>query len=68
MRLGAEGPTSVAQVALIEEKIKEGSRAVVFEPDVDGEDATVRMTLIVGQFWIDTAKSLQAVAPIPSPS
>ena len=42
-------------------KIAEGSTAVPYLPDVTGQDATVRMTLAVGQYWPNTRKTMANV-------
>ena len=42
-------------------KFAEGSAAVPFLPDVPGQDATVRMTLAVGQYWPNTRKTMTNV-------
>ena len=42
-------------------KIAKGSTAVPYLPDVTGQDATVRMTLAVGQYWPNTRKTMANV-------
>ena len=46
---------------LIEEQLAKGSAAAAFAADVDGADATVRTTLVVGQYWTNTAKTAAAI-------
>ena len=48
-------------MALIEEQLAKGSSAAAFAADVDGADATVRTTLVVGQYWTNTAKTAAAI-------
>ena len=51
----------ISSMSLIEQQLAKGSAAAAFAADVDGADATVRTTLVVGQYWTNTAKTAAAI-------